>query len=94
MKLGASEIVYLLHHVALPPQLPQQDDWSESNCDCLLQFSENVLAGYIKLGSHKKNKASLAAQKILHSMVEEMSRGAINSAALVKKLEDLKLGGK
>jgi hypothetical protein len=35
-KMEAETLRYLIHHIVLPPKLPQKDDWSASNERALL----------------------------------------------------------
>lgn len=92
MELSNSEAEYLLRHVTLPPQLPQKDDWNERCCDCLVQFTVEVLSDYIAQGSLNEDGFS-RARKMLYSMARVMSGGAVNGNALANEINQLSSGG-
>lgn len=37
--MEAKVLKYLIHHIVLPPKLPQKDDWSSSNEQALLDHT-------------------------------------------------------
>jgi hypothetical protein len=94
MGLSVSEAEYILHHVVLPPQLPQEDDWSPRHCDCLLQFVDQVLSDYSNFEGYGKNKALLSTMEMAHRMTRVMSSGVVDADACVETLESFSIGGR
>ncbi|RDW76207.1 hypothetical protein BP5796_07028 [Coleophoma crateriformis] len=92
MGLSVSEIEYMIHHVILPPQLPQEDDWSQRHCDCLLQFVNQVLSDYSSHEGNGKNKALLLIREMAHRMTRVMSSGVVDADACVEILESFRIG--
>jgi len=94
MGFSISEAEYILHHVVLPPQLPQDDDWSQRHCDCLLQFVDQVLSDYSNYEGNGKNKALLSTREMVHRMTRAMSSGVVDADACVETLEGFRIGGR
>lgn len=73
MDLSASEVEYLFHHLVLPPQLPQEDDWSQRHCDCLLQFVDEVFTDYLDLaGTGTSNLFLSTIKEMVHRMTSHV----------------------
>ena len=94
INLSESEAEYLVHHVVLPPQLPQEDDWTTRHCDCLLQFVDQVISDYSSHEENGQNIALRAIREMVHRMTKVMLSGVVNADACVETLENLRIGGK
>jgi len=92
--LSKSEAEYIVHHLVLPPQLPQEDDWTQRHCDCLLQFVHQVFSDY---SNHEKNTTSeflASIRQMVHRMTKVMPGGVLDADACADTLGGFSIGGK
>lgn len=91
--LGALE--YLINHVFLPPNVPQQDDYDSDHEHILLKIVSNALLGF---KSHVADEWHNVIDSII-GMVENLQKvlgsdGLINKAQLLDTLKKLSVEGK
>jgi hypothetical protein len=92
--LSKSEAQYIVHHLVLPPQLPQEDDWTQRHCDCILQFVYQVFSDYSNHEENATNEFLGPIREMVRRMTKVMPGGVLNANACADTLEKLSIGGK
>lgn len=92
--LSKSEAEYIIHHLVLPPQLPQEDDWTQRHCDCILQFVDQVFSDYSNHEENATNEFLVPIREMVRRMTKVMPGGVLNTEACADTLEKLSIGGK
>jgi hypothetical protein len=92
--LNKSEAEYIVHHLVLPPQLPQEDDWTQRHCDCILQFVDQVFSDYSNHEENATHEFLVPIREMVHRVTEVMPGGVLNADACADTLEKLSIGGK
>jgi hypothetical protein len=94
-KLNASQLEYIFNHVFLPPNVPQNDDYQDSNEKVLLR-----VVGYAmnKFKNHVSHDMALVIEQV-GSMIDRLSRlldrdGITNGERLRKALANLGTEGR
>jgi len=90
--LTQNAILYLVHYVFLPPQLPPGNDLDMGNETKLLDIVVDVLGTFghcITPNGTGRTKAALRAIRTLRALRQAESSGAIDQGELVKALADL-----
>ena len=90
--LTQNAILYLVHHVFLPPRLPPGNDLDAGHETALLDIVADVLATFehcITPSDTGRTKAALGAIRTLRALRQAELSGAIDQGELVKALADL-----
>lgn len=88
--LTAEEIGYLVNHLFLPPQLPQQDDSSSTCEDALLRLIQHALGNFIRDLRPEQDKASrLVIASISQLALLQDSNGLLDGLKLAQAFQNL-----
>jgi hypothetical protein len=90
---SAAAVSYLVHHVALPPKLPQSDDFTAEHERCLLKTTLRALHDLKASVTSKHQKtATYAIATIENLQRSQDNEGNISALALRKLLDELASG--
>ncbi|CAI6342345.1 unnamed protein product [Periconia digitata] len=94
-KMKAEELEYLIHHIVLPPKLPQKDDWSVSNERALLNHTVRAFHDFRDTLAVENAEA---AQQIafvvdtIENLIQCSSNACISETGLAESLQRLAAG--
>ncbi|OJJ65665.1 hypothetical protein ASPBRDRAFT_79678 [Aspergillus brasiliensis CBS 101740] len=93
-RLSTRDTIYLLHHVFLPPQLPQEDDYNASHESALLDSVIDALALFQDY-SHGQESEVVDSVKVMLTRLRATRdcHGDVNHVELRKALEELDNSG-
>lgn len=86
-------VSYLLHHIFLPPKVPDESDYNPQNEKFLLGTTLESLEAFRSVGSHQQRGAIDAAVTMLRRMQDihvcSADRYAVDELALVRAFRQL-----
>lgn len=93
-RLSTTDTIYLLHHVFLPPKLPQEDDYNASHESALLDGVIDALALFQEY-SHGQESEVVDSVKVMLTRLRATRdcHGDVNHVELQKALEELENSG-
>lgn len=93
-QLSDSNVVYLFHHVFLPPKLPNEDDSSPGNDDSLVGVVQGCLASFAETTTGTERDMILDARNTIANLRQLQDHyGHLREDVLGEALRDIKSPG-
>ncbi|PVH93270.1 hypothetical protein DM02DRAFT_676940 [Periconia macrospinosa] len=93
--MEADTLRYLIHHIVLPPKLPQEDDWSVSNELALVNHTSRAFGDFRKTLAVEHAEAAQHIASVvdtIENLIHCSSNGCISETGLADSLRRLAAG--
>lgn len=91
--VSREELRYIVNHVVLPPELPQEDDSSVSYDDVLLRLVHITAVSFASQLSADDARLWEPIKKMLAQWIEIAQNGSIDDTTLDQALKHIGVGG-